>query len=228
MLKPKRRITRKEIKRDPFLEAIYAFKEHLNSKKQQYLKIGISTLSVILVLFFINQNSKSSAMEAEFGLSIGMVYLEKGDKQNAMLQFQQIVDEYSNTNAGYSASFYIGKIHFDNAEYDLALSHFERSISRKNNDFLTSAAHNALAEIYANKNQFDEAINHQKKSINYNNSSLSKAISKLKLGKFHLLNGNKNLSKKILKDVLDEHSDSIDIKNEIAYLSGLILTLGVD
>ena len=228
MLKPKRKITSKEINRDPFLEAIYALKEHLNSKKQQYVKIGILAISVVLLLFFLNQNSKSNAMEAEFGLSIGMVYLEKGDLQNAMLQFQQIIDEYSNTAAGHGSSFYIGKIHFDKDEYDLALPYLERSISRKNNDFINSSAYHALAEIYVNKNQFDKAIDSQKKSINYINSASGVAISRLKLGKFYLLNGDKDIAKNLLEEVSNEHSSNIDIKNEISYLSGLILSLEVD
>ena len=228
MLKPKQKITSKEINRDPFLETIYAVKEHINSKKQQYIKIGISALSVILLLFFLNQNSKSNAIEAEFGLSIGMVYLEKGDLQNAMLQFQQIIDEYSNTAAGYGSSFYIGKIHFDKGEYDLALPYFEKSISRKNNDFINSSAYHALAEIYLKKNQFDKAIESQKKSINYINSSLGLAISRLKLGKLYLLNGDKDIAKNLLEEVSSEYSSNIDIKNEISYLSGLILSLEVD
>ena len=198
------------------------------SKKQQYIKICISVISALLLLFFINQNSKSTAIEAEFGLSIGMIYLEKGDLQNAMLQFQQIVDEYSNTAAGHIASFYIGKIHFDKNEYDLALPHFERSISRKINDFVKVSAYHALAAIYVNKNQFDTAIDFQKKSINHINSPLEKAISKLKLGKFYLLNGDKDLARNLLRDVSNEHSSNIDIKNEISYLSGLILSFEVD
>ena len=228
MLKPKRKITSKEINRDPFLETIYTVKENFNSKKQKYIKIGISGISVILLLFFLNQNSKSNAMEAEFGLSIGMVYLEKGDIQNAMLQFQQIIDEYSNTAAGYSSSFYIGKIHFDKDEHDLALPYFEKSISRKNNDFINSSAYHALAEIYLKNNQFDKAIESQKKSINYINSSLGVAISRLKLGKLYLLNGDKDIAKNLLEEVSSEYSSNIDIKNEISYLSGLILSLEVD
>ena len=228
MLKPKRKISSKEIKRAPFLETIFAVKEHLNSKKQQYLKIGISVLSVLVLSFFINQNSKSNAKEAEFGLSIGMVYLEKGDIQNAMMQFQQIVDEYSSTPSGHSASFYIGKIHFDKSEYDLALSHFERSISRKNNIFLNNAAYSALAEIHANKNQYDEAISFQKKLIDNSSSFLDEAFSMLKLGKFHLLNGDKEIAKSILQNILDENPDNQDIKSEADYLNGLIQTLGVD
>ena len=125
MLKPKRKITRKEIEKDPFLEGIFSLKQHLENKKQQYLKIGGAVIAVILIVFFVNRNSVTNQDEADYGVGIGMVYLNKGDYQNAIMQFQQIVDEYSNTDAGYNATFYIGKIHFDRGNCDLALPHFE-------------------------------------------------------------------------------------------------------
>ena len=50
----------------------------------------------------------------------------------------------------------------------------------------------------------------------------------IKLGKFHLLNGDKDIAKSILQNILDENPDNPDIKNEADYLNGLIQTLGVD
>ena len=222
MLKPKRKITSKEIKRDPFLEAIFTLKEHLNRKKQQYLKIGISVLSVLVLSFFINQNSKSNAKEAEFGLSIGMVYIEKGDIQNAMMQFQQIVDEYSSTPSGHSASFYIGKIHFDRGNYDLALPHFERFISGSNNDFILSSAYELLSAIYESMDKLNEAISYQKQSINKSISKLGSAFSKLRLAKLYILNKNKELAVKYMDEVIDVHENNFEIKKEYDFLYGLM------
>ena len=49
MLKPKRKITRKEIQKDPFLESIFSFKEHFESKKQLYYKIILSVIAVFII-----------------------------------------------------------------------------------------------------------------------------------------------------------------------------------
>ena len=136
MLKPKRKITSKELKKDAFLESIYSIKQHFDEKKPQYLKIGLSVGVVFLIGFLYNSNSVTNENDADYGLSIGMVYLNQGDYQNAIMQFQQIVDEYSNTNSGYDASFHIGKIHFERGNYDLALPHFERYASGSKNNFI--------------------------------------------------------------------------------------------
>jgi tetratricopeptide (TPR) repeat protein len=222
MLKPKRKITRKEIEKDPFLEGVFSLKQHLENKKQQYLKIGGVVIALVLVAFFVNQNSVSNQNEADYGVGIGMVYLNKGDYQNAIMQFQQIVDEYSSTDAGYNATFYIGKIHFDRGNYDLSLPHFERFISGSNNDFILSSAYELLSAIYESNDKLDEAISYQKKSINKSISKLGSAFSKLRLAKLYILNKNDELAVKYMNEVLEAHDDNFEIKKEYDFLYGLM------
>ena len=225
MLKPKRKITRKEIQKDPFLESIFSFKEHFENKKQLYIKIILSIVAVSILGFLYNSNSVTNENEADYGLSIGMIYHNQGDYQNAIMQFQQIVDEYSNTNAGYDASYYIGKIHFERGNYDLALPHFERYVSGSNNNFILSSAYESLSFIYEDKNNFDDAISYQKKSINKSISELGSAYSKLRLAKLHILNNDKDRAIKVMDEVIDNHKDNFDIKKEYDYLYGLIESL---
>ena len=225
MLKPKRKITSKELKKDPFLESIYSIKQHFDEKKPQYLKIGLSVVVVFLVGFLYNSNSVTNENEADYGLSIGMVYLNQGDYQNAIMQFQQIVDEYSSTNSGYDASFHIGKIHFERGNYDLALPHFERYASGSKNNFILSSAYESLSAIYEDKNNLDDAISYQKKSINKSISELGNAYSKLRLAKLYILNNDKEKAIKVMDEVIENHKDNFEIKKEYDFLYGLMESL---
>ncbi len=222
MLKPKRKIASKELKKDPFLDTIYSIKEHFDEKKQQYIKIGLVAVVVFVIGFLYNSTSLTNENDADYGLSIGMVYINQGDYQNAIMQFQQIVDEYSNTNSGYDASFYIGKIHFERGNYDLALPHFERYISGSNNDFILSSAYESLSAIYENKNNLDDAISYQKKSINKSISKLRNAYSKLRLAKLYIFNNDKERAIKVMDEVIDDHKDNFEIKKEYDFLHGLM------
>ena len=185
----------------------------------------MSVVGVFIVGFLYNSNSVTNENEADYGLSIGMIYHNQGDYQNAIMQFQQIVDEYSNTKSGYDASFYIGKIHFERGNYDLALPHFERYVSGSNNNFILSSAYESLSFIYEDKNNFDDAISYQKKSINKSISELGSAYSKLRLAKLHILNNDKDRAIKVMDEVIDNHKDNFDIKKEYDYLYGLIESL---
>ena len=222
MLKPKRKITSKELKKDPFLDSIYSIKQRFDEKKPQYLKIALSVVVLFLIGFLYNSNSVTNENEADYGLSIGMVYLNQGDYQNAIMQFQQIVDEYSNTNSGYDASFHIGKIHFERGDYDLALPHFERYVSGSNNNFILSSAYESLSAIYEDKNNLDDAISYQKKSINKSISQLGNAYSKLRLAKLYIINNDKEKAIKVMDEVIENHKDNFEIKKEYDFLYGLM------
>jgi len=225
MLKPKRKIASKELKKDPFLDTIYSIKEHFDAKKQQYIKIVLSVVVVFVIGFLYNSNSVTNENEADYGLSIGMVYLNQGDYQNAIMQFQQIVDEYSNTNSGYDASFHIGKIHFERGNYDLALPHFERYASGSKNNFILSSAYESLSAIYEDKNNLNDAISYQKKSINKSISLLGIAYSKLRLAKLYILNNDKEKAIKVMDEVIENHEDNFEIKKEYDFLHGLMESL---
>ena len=225
MLKPKRKITSKELKKDPFIESIYSIKQHFDEKKPQYLKIVLSVVVVFLIGFLYNSNSVTNENEADYGLSIGMIYHNQGDYQNAIMQFQQIVDEYSNTNAGYDASFHIGKIHFERGNYDLALPHFERYVSGSKNNFILSSAYEFLSAIYEDKNNLNDAIAYQKKSINKSISQLGNAYSKLRLAKLYILNNDKERAIKVMDEVIKNHENNFEIKKEYDFLYGLMESL---
>ena len=51
MLKPKRKITKKEIQRDPFIENIFTFKKHINQKKSIYTKMIIGVFAVFILSY---------------------------------------------------------------------------------------------------------------------------------------------------------------------------------
>ena len=53
MLKPKKKITRKEIKRDPFLETIDKFENSFENNKKTFLNIVLAILAGIFIVNFL-------------------------------------------------------------------------------------------------------------------------------------------------------------------------------
>ena len=71
MLKPKRKILRKEIQRDPFLESLFSFKTHFLDYKQLYTRITIGFIFLVIVGTFIIRSKASNYNSAELLLSKG-------------------------------------------------------------------------------------------------------------------------------------------------------------
>ena len=91
----------------------------------------ILALIVFLVTykaFSLNDNIKPSASDT--ALSNAMIYFEKGDFDNAVLQLETVVDNFSGTKAAHQAKFYLGRTAFINGNNDKALVYLSESVSK--------------------------------------------------------------------------------------------------
>ncbi len=222
MLKPKRKITKKEIKRDPFLESIFSVKEHLNEKKQAYTRVVIGLLAVILLGSIYTRNQSANREAAENIISKAMVYIDLGDNDNALIHLQEVIDEYGGTDAGRNASYYLGRIYFDKNEYDMALPHFERYAKKGKNPLLYGSTYQALVAIYKAKQDLADAIKYQRMSKDNANTKEEAAWASLGLAELSLANGDKKEAEKLVNRVLADFEDNLDLKQKANEISGKI------
>jgi tetratricopeptide (TPR) repeat protein len=222
MLKPKRKILKKEIKRDPFLESIFSIKTHFTEKKQYYTRIILTVLAVFIMGSFYLKSQDTNRESAENILSKAMVSLALNDKDNAMIHLQEVIDEFGSTVAGRNASFYLGRIYLDKSEYDLALPYFEKYAAKGRNPILTGSVYQALVNIYRSKQDLSNAIKFQKMCIKHSNSKEEKAWASLTLADLSLANGDKVTASELVKGILADFKNNNGIKQRADEITGRI------
>ena len=119
----------------------------------------ILALIVFLVTFqafSLNDDPKPSASDA--ALSNAMIYFEKGDFDNAVLQLETVVENFSGTKAAHQAKFYIGRTSFINGDYDIARVYLSESVSKMKYDNLKKEGYIMLAELENDAKMFDKAM----------------------------------------------------------------------
>ena len=119
----------------------------------------ILALIVFLVTFqafSLNDDPKPSASDA--ALSNAMIYFEKGDFDNAVLQLENVVDNFSGTKAAHQAKFYLGRTAFINGNNDKALVYLSESVSKLKYDNLKKEGYIMLAELENDTKMFDKAM----------------------------------------------------------------------
>ena len=79
MLKPKRKITRDQIKNDSFVETIFDIRSYVMDNSKLLSRIGGGFVVLLLLIVFLGQSSKNNKREAEFLLTQSNVYLDNGD-----------------------------------------------------------------------------------------------------------------------------------------------------
>ena len=85
-------------------------------------------------------------------------YFERGDFDNAVLQLENVVDNYSGSKAAHQAKFYLGRTAFINGNNDKALVFLSESVSKVRYDNLKKEGYIMLAELKNDVKMFDRAM----------------------------------------------------------------------
>ena len=203
MLRPKKKITRKEIQRDPFLESVDQAQAHLEENRSLYLKIAIG---IIVALLFFNIRSNRQAqynIEASASLGKALVTLDQGDKSSAKFQLETVYNEFDGTSSAYTASYYLGKIKYDAGENLEAQGYLSSFLKKNRKDPLAHSAILMLADIAVNQDRMSDAIDMIDKGLKNSSKYDSRTLELMKAR--ILLDHNKiNESNLIIERLLNE------------------------
>ena len=166
MLRAKKKIKKKELKKDPFFEEI---DKSFRFYKQNQQTIIISLLVIVLVVligwyYFHLQNKKNEEAAGQFG--IAQFYLSSQQYENAAKKFEEINESFPNTKYGNLTLYYLGYIDYNTNQFDKATKYFNDFLEKDCDDnVINGAAYIALAKIYEDKNNFSEAGANYKKAF---------------------------------------------------------------
>ena len=223
MLRPKKKITRKEIQRDPFLESVDQAQAHLEENRSLYLKIAIG---IIVALLFFNTRSNRQAqhnIEASASLGKALVTLDQGDKSSAKFQLETVYNEFDGTSSAYTASYYLGKIKYDAGENLEAEEYLSSFLKKNRKDPLAHSAILMLADIAVNQDRMSDAIDMIDKGLKNSSKYDSRTLELMKAR--ILLDHNKiNESNLIIEKILNEEGLSADHKQLAQELQGKVVS----
>ena len=204
MLRPKKKITKKEIQRDPFLESVDQAQAHLEENRSKYLQYGILLLALLIGYNVISNNSSKQSIEASSALGDALLTLDMNDQTTAQFQLENVVNEYSNTVSASLAEYYLGKMSYDSNNLEEAGRYVKSYLDASPRGFLAPSAAILLADITANNGDFRDAISILDKCINDTDSKKDLKLLKLRKAEFELLDGQKSNAKDIIDELLTD------------------------
>ena len=223
MLKPKRKITRDQIKNDSFVETIFDIRSYVMDNSKLLSRIGGGFVVLLLIIVFLGQSSKNNKREAEFLLTQSNVYLDNGDSQNAKIILQELVDEYGNTESGRLGGYHLAQLYLKNNEKESALSLLLKYSKKGENLFLLTSANEAISSLYQENNDIRNAIKYQSIAAENSYSKKKGALSKLKLIELYIKDGSLDISANLLNELKSEYKDDPDMMKNIDYVSGILM-----
>jgi len=222
MLKPQRKITRKEIKRDPFLETIDKIEYNFEQNKKTYLNIALGLIAVIISVNVLLNKQGQKDIDSNSALGIALVAFDNEDYENAKFQFETILSDFSGTNSSNIANYYLGKISFENNGLIKAESYLNEYLNNSEPDILIPGTIKILSNIALKNNEFDKAIKLLDRGLRLGlDNNISNEFKLLKVS--ILIEQDKiEISQNILNEILLEKKLPIHLKQRSEELIGMM------
>jgi len=223
MLKPRRKIIKKELKKDPYIEFLAKAKNNVDESKALFMRWALGAVSVLVAVVFISNNSQRTKDAATVSLGKALVTLASGDVDNATLQFEFVADEYDNNESGTLAKYYLARSHFNDQDYLVASSYLNEiaDANFKLAQFPVSI-YKMLAFISLENGDHAAAMDHYEQALDKADIVHQKQNIALDLADVLLTIGDFGRSLDLVQTVLDEATPRTPLHNRAEELFGRI------
>ena len=204
MLKPRRKIIKKELKKDPYIEFLARAKNNLDKNQPMYQKILLGAVVVFIgIVALVNNHQDNKSISKEL-LGKAVITMANGDIDNARIQFEFVSDEYENNESGSLAKYYLARLHFSEKDYLAATSYLNEI---RNADFplnhFNISKFKMMALIAMENEDYDDAISYYERALSNADLEEQKHLISLDLADITLIIGDYNRSMELVQLVLD-------------------------
>ena len=172
MLKPKRKITKKEIKKDPLLETVYKGQKLFEEKRNFISITAVILFSVFVTVFLVQSIKRNKEDEANKIMSTAMSLYQNDNFSEALLTFDNLISDFENTIDGKKALFYSAKINMNAGRSIEARKFAQDYLETGNSSAHTLGSFLILAEINEIAGEFFDAATNYLKASKISNSDI--------------------------------------------------------
>ena len=220
MLKPRKKITRKEIKKDPVLERVANTYSFIQDKQKILVQIGIG-IAIGFILFNIwNNHAQKKDEESSYIFTKALIAWQTGDVDNAQFHFESLVDEFGGTDNGKIARYWLGLISYNTGDSESSDEYLKRFVKFGKADILLPNAYRLLANLSINNKDNKKAHTYFKKAIQCSMGEIEEMNHKLNLAEFYLIQERVEEAKAMILPILDTKDISSSLKTRAEELSG--------
>ena len=131
MLKPqKKKITKKNLKEDKFVESALKAKTYLEENSKQVTIVVAAILVLVVLIMFYRNYQQNRTSKAETLLGLAQVEYQNMNYAKAREFLNRLFDEYDGTDAAIQGYFVLANLNYQQGKYEEAESAFKRFIDK--------------------------------------------------------------------------------------------------
>ena len=222
MLKPSRKILKKEIKKDPFLETVEKIENRFKDNRKTIVNILFIFVAIAVIGSIYVKNQNEIELESISAFGAALVAYSNSDYENAKFQFESISSNYKDTESEIFSNYYLGRIAYDSGEYNKAKFLLNDFLDNTEKTTFVCGAIKQLVEISFNENDFSNSLDIIAKAKRFDINSVSKL--ELKMLKINTLIKMDDLqgAKIEVEKVLNSKNIPSNIEQKINEFEGLL------
>jgi len=209
MLKPRKRITKKQMKQDKFVSTTFQIQEFIRSKSRQVLYGAAGLLILIIVFSIMTGQTRKKEQRASVQLSQAQLYYQSGDYATSAGMFSDIVNRFKGTQSASQSTFYLANCHFFNGNYESALEYFEKYLhgSHQNSAFKASALA-GIAACHEQKGSYGKAAEYYERAASEHRDFYAAPDYLIAAGRCYESTGDMEKARRIYQEVVDEYPNA--------------------
>ncbi len=222
MLKPSRKILRKEIKTDPILETFEKIENRFAKNRKTLLNVLFFFVALIVFVSIYINNQNKTELDSNSAFGAALVAYSNLDYDNAKFQFESISSNYEGTESEIISNYYLGKISYEQGKLDEAKLFLNDFLDHTKKATLVCGAIKQLVDISFNENDFLQSFDIIAKAKKFDINGISKLELKVLEIKTFIKINDLQSAKIEIEEVLNRKNLPAHIEQEINELEGLL------
>ena len=158
MLKPSRKILRKEIKKDPFLETVEKIENGFEENRKTIINVLLFFVAIIVTGSIYVNNQNDIELESSSAFGAALVAYSNSDYDNAKFQFESISSNYEGTENEIFSNYYLGRIAYELGKLDEAKFLLNDFLDNAEKATFVCGAIKQLVDISYSENDFLKSL----------------------------------------------------------------------
>jgi len=222
MLKPRKRLTKRQVKEDKLI-TIYFQVVEFYKQYQNYILGALGVVVIVILLSaYISNTRAQKEQKASATLATARLELANMNIDVAIDSLERLVTEYDGTKSAGTGCFYLANSYFLKKNYDSAQKYYEKYLSSyEDNLILASSAMSGVAACFEEKEEYRQAAEMYQKTVRKYPNVFNVAEKLMNAARCYRLAGVKEEARTIYQQIIDEYPNS-GFKNDAdIYLSQL-------
>lgn len=219
------------------VQEVYTKTEVFVDKNRRALTIGLGVVALAVIGFFAYQKLlvEPKVAEAQENIWMAQMYLEQDSLDLALngdglnMGFEEVAEEFSGTQTGLLANYYIGIIKRDQALYDEAIPYFETASKLKDNTIGVLAMGN-VGDMYAETGDVTTAAKWMEKAAKRASATSSEDFTApyllYKAGVLNIELEDYNKAQSLFSTIVDDYPTSAEYQKALKYSKSLVRHTG--